>query len=255
MECGRTLSAPAAAADARRVRRVTKAEGITSGSPVAWELKAPNPPTCGGCDLLHQGVAHTIGLVLAYLRDGQERNILPAKLGGQGLFDRKQLSPRWRRKPRPCRPQMKRYLKAIGPRNARARSRRGMPSGSDRSALNVALPQVAHSPNCVQRASRPTCLRRVPFGEAPSTYAGNVDPDCSATMYSAYQSGQASSWRPPSRFSCSPCAAAALFRALARSLAEANKAPVASVRPGRRAVTSWNTQPFPSGSEKDAKEE
>src|SRR6185369_2135775 len=52
-------------------------------------------------------------------------------------------------------------------------------------------------------------------------YRGNSLPDCSATMYAAYQSGQFSS-RCPVRFSCSPWATSARRNAVARSLAEAN---------------------------------
>src|SRR6185369_17143732 len=50
-------------------------------------------------------------------------------------------------------------------------------------------------------------------------YWGNSLPDCSATMYAAYQSGQFSS-RCPVRFSCCPWAASARRNALARSVAE-----------------------------------
>src|SRR5918998_4406942 len=53
-----------------------------------------------------------------------------------------------------------------------------------------------------------------------AAHDGSCVPACSATMYSAYQSGQSSS-RWPVRFSCSPCAADARRIALARSEAEA----------------------------------
>jgi len=47
--------------------------------------------------------------------------------------------------------------------------------------------------------------------------------------------------------------AAARRSALARSVAEGNVVS-ASTRPGNRAVTSWNSQPLPSGSLNEAKE-
>src|SRR5262249_40192666 len=85
-----------------------------------------------------------------------------------------------------------------------------------------------------------------------AAHEGSFSPDCSLTMYSAYQSGQFSS-RCPVRFSCSPCAADARRSAIASSDVEANAAP-ASTRPGRRAVISWNSQPLPSGSLNEANE-
>ena len=78
-------------------------------------------------------------------------------------------------------------------------------------------------------------------------YVGSSVPACSATMYSAYQSGQFAS-ACPMRFSCSPWAAAARRSALARSPAEANVVSAVSTRPGSRVVTSCNSQPLPSGS-------
>jgi sulfate permease, SulP family len=78
------------------------------------------------------------------------------------------------------------------------------------------------------------------------TYCGSPSPDCSRTMYSAYQSGQFGSASPVS-FSCCPCAFAARIIAWARSRADAYVAsPV--TRPGSRFVTSCSTQPLPSGS-------
>src|SRR5712671_7437184 len=81
---------------------------------------------------------------------------------------------------------------------------------------------------------------------------GSSLPACSLTMYSAYQSGQFASCCPPVRFSCSPCAAAARRRAPASSADEVNVVSLASTRPGNRAVTSWNSQPLPSGSLNEA---
>jgi hypothetical protein len=49
-----------------------------------------------------------------------------------------------------------------------------------------------------------------------------------------------------------PCAAAARRSALARSADEVNVVLSASTRPGNRAVTSWNSQPLPSGSLNEA---
>ena len=83
--------------------------------------------------------------------------------------------------------------------------------------------------------------------------AGGSSPACSRTMYSAYQSGQFGS-AAPVRFSCRPCAAAARRSALARSLAEAKLVAARSIRPARRVVTSWNSQPLPSGSRNEANE-
>ena len=54
-----------------------------------------------------------------------------------------------------------------------------------------------------------------------AAHDGSCLPDCSATMYAAYQSGQSAS-RWPVRFSCSPCAASARRSALARSAVDAN---------------------------------
>src|SRR4051812_28225505 len=82
-------------------------------------------------------------------------------------------------------------------------------------------------------------------------YCGSGLPDCSLTMYSAYQSRQFSSCLPV-RFSCSPCAAAARPKADERSAIEV-KVVSASTRPGNRVVTSWSNQPLPSGSLNEAK--
>jgi hypothetical protein len=51
-----------------------------------------------------------------------------------------------------------------------------------------------------------------------------------------------------------PCAAAARLSAAARSADEANAVSSASMRPGNRAVISWNSQPLPSGSLNEANE-
>jgi hypothetical protein len=72
-------------------------------------------------------------------------------------------------------------------------------------------------------------------------------------MYSAYQSGQFGS-ALPMRFSCLPWATSARRSALARSLAESNEVAARSMRPGSRVVTSWNSQPLPSGSLNEANE-
>src|SRR5918993_650475 len=80
-----------------------------------------------------------------------------------------------------------------------------------------------------------------------ATHDGNSLPACSATMYSAYQSGQFSSRWPPVRVSCSPWAADARRRALARSDAESKLVAFESMRPGNRAVTSCNSHSLPSG--------
>src|SRR6267142_2217566 len=87
-----------------------------------------------------------------------------------------------------------------------------------------------------------------------AAHVGSSLPACSRTMYSAYQSGQFASCWPPVRFSCSPCAAAARRSAAASSVDEVNVVSSASTRPGNRAVTSWNSQPLPSGSLNEAKE-
>src|SRR5215471_14199197 len=84
-------------------------------------------------------------------------------------------------------------------------------------------------------------------------HVGSSVPACSATMYSAYQSGQFAS-AAPMRFSCSPWATSARRIALARSLAEPNDVAAGSTRPGSRVVTSWNSQPLPSGSLNDTNE-
>ena len=88
-----------------------------------------------------------------------------------------------------------------------------------------------------------------------AAYVGSGLPACSATMYSAYQSGQFTSYWPPVRFSCSPCAAAARRSAAASSVDEVNVVTSASTRPGNRAVTSCSSQPLPSGSLNVANEE
>ena len=86
-----------------------------------------------------------------------------------------------------------------------------------------------------------------------SFYCGGAAPDCSLTMYAAYQSDQFAS-RCPVRFSCSPWAASARRSALARSFVDAKVVAVASMRPGCRVVTSCKNQPLPSGSWNEANE-
>ncbi len=85
-------------------------------------------------------------------------------------------------------------------------------------------------------------------------HCGSSPPACSATMYAAYQSGQFSSRWPPVRASCSPCAFDARRIALARSLTDAKVVAAESMRPGSRVVSSWNSQPLPSGSRNEANE-
>src|ERR1041385_2399419 len=68
-------------------------------------------------------------------------------------------------------------------------------------------------------------------------HCGSSVPDCSATMYAAYQSGQLAS-RTPVRFSCSPCAASARRNALARSVTDPKEVTSESMRPGSRVEIS-----------------
>src|SRR5687767_5970930 len=67
--------------------------------------------------------------------------------------------------------------------------------------------------------------------------SGSFAPDCSATMYAAYHSGQFSSLLP-SLASCAPWACSARLNALARSLCDANVVVAGSIRPSSRFVTS-----------------
>ena len=71
-------------------------------------------------------------------------------------------------------------------------------------------------------------------------------------MYAAYQSGQFSSLPLPSLVSYAPWACSARRSALARSLTDANVVVAGSIRPSSRFVTSWNSQPLPSGSRNEA---
>src|SRR4029077_19545193 len=84
-------------------------------------------------------------------------------------------------------------------------------------------------------------------------HCGSSPPACSATIYLAYQSAQFAS-RSPVSFSCSPWAASARRSPLARSLDEPNVVAAESIRPGRRLLISWSSQPFSSGSVNDANE-
>jgi type I restriction enzyme R subunit len=128
--------------------------------------------------------------------------------------------------------------------------------------LTVAVPAVGaarllHSEEAqskLQALLDPIKLLGIEQGAESSSY-----PDerarriASFNMYAAYQSGQpASCW--PVRFSCSPCAAAARRSAAASSAEEANAVAPASTRPGNRTVTSWSSQPLPSGSRNEAYE-
>ncbi len=85
-------------------------------------------------------------------------------------------------------------------------------------------------------------------------HEGSSEPACSATMNVAYQSGQSGS-ALPMRFSCSPWAAAARRKALARSPAELNEVTSGSTRPGKRSVTSCSSQLLPSRSSSVAKDQ
>ena len=100
--------------------------------------------------------------------------------------------------------------------------------------------------------SADTCETPMPMTPVVA-YVGSFIPACSATMYSAYQSGQFGSALPMS-FSWLPWAADARRSALARSLAEPNEVVAGSMRPARRVVTSCSSQPLRSGSLKVAKE-
>ena len=73
--------------------------------------------------------------------------------------------------------------------------------------------------------------------------SGRSSPDCSRTMYSAYQSGQFGS-SAPIRFSCWPWAAAARRSAPARSLEELYEVWAGSTRPGSRVLISWISHPI-----------
>jgi cation/acetate symporter len=94
------------------------------------------------------------------------------------------------------------------------------------------------NPGVAARPGPPaTCSLTMARPAGPEDHVGSCAPDCSATMYAAYQSGQfGSAW--PMRFSCSPCAAEARRSALARSLAEAKESSPGSTRPASRVVTS-----------------
>jgi len=86
-----------------------------------------------------------------------------------------------------------------------------------------------------------------PSNRQNPNYCGGSSPACSATMCEAYHSGQFSS-RLPMRFSYWPWAASARRIASARSLTEAKFMVLDAIRPGKRLVTSCNSQPLPSGS-------
>ena len=81
---------------------------------------------------------------------------------------------------------------------------------------------------------------------AAIAHVGSWVPACSATRYSAYQSGRFGSVSPV-RSSCSPCAAAARRSAPATSLTESKDVVAESTRPGRRVVISCSDQALPSG--------
>ena len=130
----------------------------------------------------------------------------------------------WRRSTRRLRP----GAAAARPRIERA----GFPSGrSDKS-------RKRQGSGCSMAISR-RWISDAPSPRAPRlsrrALCGSCLPACSATMYSAYQSGQFSSCSPPVRFSCSPWAAAARRSAAARSAGEAN---VVSPRPRARAAAT-----------------
>src|SRR5438270_7685818 len=92
--------------------------------------------------------------------------------------------------------------------------------------------------DCLARTGEPrrqgrACLARPDDDGVEMLHCGNSLPDCSAAMYSAYQSGQFAS-RCPVRFSCCPWAASARRSALARSLADAKFVDVESMRPDKQ---------------------
>src|SRR6202022_1682368 len=108
----------------------------------------------------------------------------------------------------------------------------------------------------VARAAGGRSLHRPPCKPLRQSlaYFGNSLPACSRTMYSAYQSGHASSCTPVC-LSCSPCAAAARRSAAASSAAELNSVLSGLTRPGSRWVTSCSSQKLASGSVKVASDE
>jgi hypothetical protein len=117
----------------------------------------------------------------------------------------------------------------------------------------VVLDGRGAQPALCERAGTVLARRAAADGVAAAVHDGSGLPDCSAAMYSAYQSGQsASCWLV--RFSCSPCSAAARRSAAASSADEVNVVASAPTRPGNRAVTSCNSQPLPSGSLNEAHE-
>src|SRR5262249_25095129 len=85
-------------------------------------------------------------------------------------------------------------------------------------------------------------------------HVGSGLPPCSAPIQAAYHSGQPFGSATPVRVSCSPWATDARRIAAARSFADANVVSAASMRPGRRPVISWSSQPLPSGSRNEANE-
>ena len=118
--------------------------------------------------------------------------------------------------------------------------------GLTRAAARPCAPSPSPSLNQPPSASRPRT-------RPTETHCGSSSPDCSRTMYSAYHSGQFSSYCPLVRSSRFPCAAPARRSAPARSATDAKVVSV-SMRPGARVVTSCSSQPLPSGSWNDAKE-
>src|SRR5262249_53230224 len=102
--------------------------------------------------------------------------------------------------------------------------------------------QYEHSPPASSRSTKretqvalDESAETVPAGRAAAdddhvvvAHVGSAVPACSATMYSAYQSGQFVSYSPPMRFSCSPWATDARRIAFARSRAEPNAVAAAS---------------------------
>src|SRR4051812_17592525 len=83
-----------------------------------------------------------------------------------------------------------------------------------------------------------------------AVHVGSSSPARSRTMYSAYQSGQSGS-ASPVRSSCLPCASDARLRASESSLTDPYVVLaicLSSQRPGSRVLTSWSSQPLPSGS-------
>jgi hypothetical protein len=84
--------------------------------------------------------------------------------------------------------------------------------------------------NRVHSESVPSPSASRPCTRSAETHRGSSSPGCSRTMYSAYQSDQFSSYCPPFRSSCFPCATPARRSAAARSAAAGPTTPCSRVR-------------------------